>query len=221
MSRERRPRRTLLWLVVLAAIGVAFLLGGRELFEAQFEQLRNGARGDAPSGMQGRPSGRVPFADGTAGNGARVTVERSGASAATELVTSADGAYELPLDAGETVTRVSVAFGPHALDVLKGSLLGGEVSCKLPTSFDVAGLVQAGPERTPVAGATVRVGGVAATTDDDGAFRVVGVPETAARNLPVRVSVEKDGFVPLEHAVAADAHPAVYGDLNLLLEAVK
>jgi hypothetical protein len=207
--------------VVLAVIAVVVMLGGRDLFEGLVSRLRERAAATSTSGT-GTVSGRVRFADGSAAVGARVTA-RFGAGDAGETTVRAglDGAFDVDGSMSGGMTSVTAVHGPLSCGVTNGPVMAAVLELSLPPTFDLAGLVQTGEERTPVAGALIRFAGVSTRTDEAGAFSLKQVSATAAATLPVRITVEAEGFATLEHAVPVDAHPAVYRDLLLLLEPVR
>lgn len=221
MSRDGRPRRTFLWLLVLAAIGVAILLGGRDLFEGLVTRMKERVQGGgAPAA--GTVSGTVRFEDGVAAEGARVSLHVGGAETLDVTLPAApDGSFRLPLGERGPVETLRAERGPLTTGTVRVSSPGAEQLLTLPSKFDVAGLVQTGVERMPVASARVSVAGVSTVTDEAGSFTLKDVPASAAVTLPVRVTVAADGYAPLDHAVPPDALPAVYGDLLLLLEPVR
>lgn len=197
-----RPRRTFFAILALAIVGVALLLTGRKMFE-EMQALRE----PPPPGAADGGTGSVRFADGAPAPGARVHAElvHDGATELVEIPTGPDGRFAVP--AGATGLRAE--FGPFAAAPSSGA------DFALPATSVVAGLVQTGRERRAVAGATVRLGALRATTDADGAFRFEGVTAGDCAPLPVRIVVEAAGYAALEHTIPADARAAAYGDLAL------
>src|SRR6185369_10611612 len=88
----------------------------------------------------------------------------------------------------------------------------------LPDEFKLAGMIRRTGDRTPVAGATLEIGGVKVATGNDGGFKLDHVAAAVLRADRPVVHIAAAGYAPLDWPLPLDDPPETYGDLTILLE---
>jgi hypothetical protein len=229
--RDAPPRRGLFALLILAAVALVCLLLGHQWLEGYLEEQktkRPGAAPDLPS--TAGVAGNVAFADGTAAAGARVTIswrDSADRPGTTPSMTNGSGVFaqgNVPMRA--TVTGIRATVGPLAGSADESQIRreggsAGRARIVLPGEFRLAGLVRRAGDRAPIAGATLEVAGVRATTGADGDFRLERVAASVLRDERPVVRITAPGFAPLDWPLPKDALPETYGDLTIVMEAAK
>jgi hypothetical protein len=229
-ARDGKPRRALLAVLLVGLIALVFLLLGHRWLENWTDELRGRtAQKDLQPRAAGGVSGVVTRADGSPAAAARVRIgwrDSAGRPGSTPTVADANGKFsEADIPPSAQVTEIRASSGPLAAtlreDGIRREGSGVRAEVKLPGEFRVAGLVRRSGDRTPVAGATLELGGVKATTSESGKFELDHVPASALGAAGGVVTITADGIRPLTWPVPPDDLPETYGDVTILVEAAR
>jgi hypothetical protein len=231
MTGEPPVRRGVIVLSVVAAVAILLLLLGHHAIEGYIEKQREKhGRAEAELTDSAGVSGCVTFAGGAPAASARVSViwkDAAGRPGSTPALANADGRFtqgNVPASGSVVEVRASVGplFAKAPLDQLpRGGTSGVRVAIELPREFRLAGLLRRAGDRAPVAGATIEVGGVRATSGADGDFRAERIPAAVLHEGRPVVRITAAGFQPLDWPLPLDALPETYGDLTILMERAK
>jgi hypothetical protein len=215
----------------IGGIAVILMLLGHRALEGYLDETPPEGSPRASTDGTRTVTGAVRWADGTPAAGAKVSLEweRTGASKGSSAsVTGPDGTFgglRPPRDIGfrafgqvgpavsESSVRNAPSSGADAVDP--------KIDLTLPDRFTLAGLLRNSTDRAGVAGATLEIAGVRATTGKDGEFKLPDVPASSLRNGAPTVRIRAEGYRDLTWPLPMDLEPPAYGDLTILLERVR
>ena len=222
MSGER-GRRGLFAVCIVALVAIVCLLLGHRWLQGYLDEQNAKQPSTTPEpAAGGGVTGRVKFADGSPAASARVRIawtDSAGRPGATPSLTDSDGRFRqgnVPVNA--TVSEISATVGPL---VATSAPVASGAKITLPAEFRLAGLLRRRGDREPIAGATLEIAGVRATTGAQGEFAIEHVTASVLRESRPIVRIAADGFQPLDWPLPRDALPETYGDVTILLETSK
>jgi hypothetical protein len=217
---EGPSRRSLFAVCILGVLTIVCLLLGNRWLSNYADEQR--AKHPKPVEDSSGVTGEVVFADGSPAPFARISVawrDSAGAPGTTPALADADGRFaarNVPPRAA--VDEIRASIGPLAA---KLGATSGRARIQLPGAFRLAGLVRRVGDRGSISGATLRCAALETTSGRDGDFKLESVPAAALRGERPVVRVEAAGFKPLDWPLPTDYLPETYGDLTILMEAIK
>jgi hypothetical protein len=223
---DAATRRGVFAVVAVGVVAIVCLLLGHKAIQGYLDDhpAKRPSAPDMPGGAG--VAGVVTFADGSPAAAARIEIswrDSAGRTGETPSLTDERGRFAQPnVPARADVVKIAASLGPlSAQSDDAGRAPGARARISLPATFRLAGLVRRAGDRTPVAGATLNVGGVGATSGADGEFKLEAIPASALRDERLVVRVSADGHRTLEWPLPKDAPAESYGDLTILLEPVR